>query len=174
VQMFSWMHWTRIALVALFVVLAILSARWRIVLPVAVLAPFFLIPTVGGLRNYAQLHSRPLDELSAWARQNTAKDDVFLFADSYRGLQAGVFRAKAQRALYVDWKSGGQANLLPGLGEEWWRRWQAVHTAKPPLLSLDEYRELGIDYLVVRAATRPDGVVYANQEWAVIPLRPGR
>jgi hypothetical protein len=174
VQLFSWMQWTRIALVALFVALAILSARWRIVLPVAVLAPFLLIPTAGGLKNYPRLHTPPLDELSAWARQNTEKEAVFLFADVHRGLQAGVFRAKAQRALYVDWKGGGQANLLPGLGEEWWRRWQAVRTAKPPLLPLEEYRDLGIDYLVVRAATRPSPVAFANQEWAVIPLKPGR
>lgn len=172
VQLFSQMQWTRIALVALFAALAVLSARWRIVLPMAVLAPFLLIPSVGALKNYPTLHTQSLDELSAWARQNTAKDDVFLFADVHRGLQAGVFRAKAQRALYVDWKGGGQANLLPGLGEEWWRRWQAVRTAKPPLLPLSEYRELGIEYLVVRAATRPSGTVFANQEWAVIPLKP--
>ena len=174
VQMFTQLQWNRIGLVALFAALAILSARWRLVLLVAVLAPFLLIPTWGGLENYPQLHTQTLDELSAWARQNTDKDDVFLFADAHRGLQAGVFRANAQRAVYVDWKSGGQANLLPGLGEEWWRRWQAVHTAKPPLLPLEEYRGLGIDYLVVRAATRPAGIVYANGEWAVIPLKPAR
>lgn len=172
VQLFTQPQWTRIALVALFAGLAMLSARWRNALPVAVLAPFFLIPTVGGLQNYPSLHSGPLDELSGWARQNTAKDGVFLFADAHRGLQAGVFRAQAQRAVYVDWKGGGQANLLPNLGEEWWRRWQAVHTAKPPLLPMKEYRELGIDYLVVRAATHPAGSVYANREWAVIALNP--
>ncbi|HEY3441119.1 MAG TPA: DUF6798 domain-containing protein [Paludibaculum sp.] len=174
VQLFTQMLWIRIGLVALFAVLAIAAARWRPVLPVAMLAPFLLIPTVGGLENYPRLHTRSMQELSAWARQNTAKDDVFLFADAYRGYQPGVFRAEAQRAIYVDWKGGGQANLLPGLGEEWWRRWQAVHMTKPPLLPLEQYQGLGIDYLVVRAATHPAGVVYANEEWAVIPLKPAR
>ncbi|MBL0161994.1 MAG: hypothetical protein IPP47_33795 [Bryobacterales bacterium] len=174
VQLFTQMLWVRIGLVALFAALAMAAARWRVVLPVAMLAPFLLIPTVGGLETYPRLHTRPMQELSAWARENTAKDDVFLFADAYRGYQPGVFRGEAQRAIYVDWKGGGQANLLPGLGEEWWRRWQAVHMTKPPLLPLDAYRGLGIDYLVVRAASRPAGVVYANEEWAVIPLKPAR
>ena len=133
-------------------------------------AGIFLIPR-GRLQKHPAIHTRPGTALRVGTIR---KDDVFLLRDVHRGLKAGGCRAKAKRALYGEWKGGGQANLLPGLGEEWWRRWQAVRTAKPPLLTVDEYRELGIDYLVVRAATRPPEVVFTNQEWAVIRLKPGQ
>jgi hypothetical protein len=110
VQLFTWTQWTRIGLVALFVVLAMASARWRSMLPVAVLAPFLLIPTVGGLKNYPQLHTPPLDELSAWARQNTAKDSVFLFEPRRNAHCMSIGRAEDRPICYPGWaKSGGAA-----------------------------------------------------------------
>ncbi len=131
----------------------------------------WLIPSWGGMKNFAPLHSPELDQLAAWARASTPKDAVFLFADAHRRLEPGVFRAQAQRALYVDWKGGGQVNLLKIFAFEWWRRWRAVNEARPPLRRLEDYRDLGIDYVVVTPANRPSRAapVFANSEWEVVP-----
>ncbi|MBI5282249.1 MAG: hypothetical protein HY858_11255 [Candidatus Solibacter usitatus] len=177
VQLWTDLNWRRMALVlGLAAVTALASSfrRSRALAPVMAVAAAFLIPGWGAMRNYPALHTAELDQLSAWARESTRPDALFLFPDVHRGLQAGVFRAQARRALYVDWKSGGQANLLKGYGEEWWRRWQQVNQARAPLRPLAGYRAMGIDYLVVKPENRPAGaaVVYANKNWVVIALKP--
>lgn len=148
------------------------ARRWAfLALPAAAL-PFLLIPTLGQVQNYPDLHSQPMEDLAGWARNFTEADDVFLFPDVHRGLAPGIFRAKSYRALYVDWKTGGQVNIVPELGREWGRRWKAVNEAKLPLLPLERYRALGIDYLVVDPANVPAGVVpvYGDEFYAVIRL----
>jgi len=140
----------------------------------AVAAPFVLIPVVGQVRNYPRLHRPELAQLAAWAAAQTPADSVFLFPTVHRGLEPGVFRATARRALYVDWKGGGQVNIMPRLGLEWWRRWAAVGEAKGLLSPLGRYHLLGVDYLVVRRSERPGDVpaVFENQEWAVLSVQP--
>jgi len=64
------------------------------------------------LARYPHLHTPELAQLSDWARANTPKDAVFLFADSGRNLAPGIFRSEALRAVYVDWKGGGQVNYF--------------------------------------------------------------
>lgn len=87
-----------------------------------------------------------LTELSRWAAANTPKDSVFLFPQAGKSLEPGLFRSRALRAVYVDWKGGGQANFLPELGLEWWKRYQDVMQKPQP----DEhYRSLGIDYIIL-------------------------
>jgi hypothetical protein len=137
-------------------------------------APFLLLPDFARLKNYAPLHSVHLDQLSAWAAVSTPRDSVFLFSDVHRRLEPGVFRVKARRALYVDWKGGGQVNIMPRLGMEWWRRWMAVGQCRFTLKPLARYRDLGIDYLVVQAGQRPQDApaVFANQQWEVVALHP--
>ena len=87
-----------------------------------------------------------LSSLSKWAAANTPKDSVFLFPRAGKSLEPGLFRAEALRAVYVDWKGGGQANFLPEFGLEWWHRYQDVMQKSHPLAY---YRSLGIDYLVL-------------------------
>jgi hypothetical protein len=171
-QLFTGGNWRRLVLVAALAALSILAVRRQWLVAAVALAATFLIPYWGGMTNYPALHNQPLRELSDWARAQTPRESVFLFADAGRGLQPGVFRAEALRGLYVDWKGGGQANLLKSFGEEWWRRWQAVHAAKPPLLPVGQYRSLGIDFLVVSPRNRPTDArpVYENKDWVVIPL----
>ncbi len=144
------------------------------VLTVAMALPYTLLPDHARLKNYGTLHSSSLDELSAWAAAATPRDSVFLFSDVHRRLEPGVFRAQAQRALYVDWKGGGQVNIMPRLGMEWWRRWMAVGQCRFTLRPLARYGDLGIDYLVVRAGQRPaDSVpVFANAAWEVVATHP--
>lgn len=139
----------------------------------ALAAAVILIPSWGGMKNYPRLHTAELDELSAWARASTPPDSVFLFADAHRRLEPGVFRVQASRALYVDWKGGGQANLLRVFALEWQRRWRAVNEARAPLRPLAEYRALGIDYVITTPANRPPGAapVFSNSAWEAFPTR---
>jgi hypothetical protein len=117
------------------------------------LAAFFAIPWLGGVVNYPHLHTPELAQLSTWARTSTPKDAVFLFPDAGRALYPGIFRSEALRAVYVDWKGGGQVNYIPGFGEQWWFRWQQTMTAP---VNLPKYGALGIAYVVVQAEHRLD------------------
>jgi hypothetical protein len=135
---------------------------------VAVVVPFWLIPNWGSVRNYPVLDHAELDALCEWARSSTAKEAVFLFPESGRELHPGAFRATALRAVYVDWKAGGQVNFLKQFGLDWWRRWQAMAT-KFDGSNTEAYRALGIDYLVVESGDRAVGLtpVYENGRYRV-------
>jgi hypothetical protein len=97
------------------------------------------------MSNYPKLESQELSELALWARTTTPVTTVFQFLESGKDLQPGVFRVRAMRPVYVDWKAGGQVNLLPSFGGEWWRRWQSINGNRK---RLDEYQALGIQYIV--------------------------
>jgi hypothetical protein len=131
-----------------------------------VLAAFFLFPTVGRIVNYPRLHTPELAELSAWARASTPKDAVFLFPDMPRSLQPGIFRAEALRAIYVDWKSGGQVNYLPEFAAQWWFRWQQTLAQPFRPSDLARYSGLGIQYVVIQPKNRlPVEPVFANSAY---------
>ncbi len=148
--------------------------RHALAVALAIALPLAAIPTIGGTRNFPDLHANPeLTQLVDWAGSNTRKDAVFLFADGGRDLSAGIFRAEAKRSLYADWKGGGQVNLLRQFAAEWWQRWSAVNECKPPLRPIEHYRSLGIDYLVVKPSRVPQGAsaAFGNSRYAVIALR---
>ncbi|HUS06251.1 MAG TPA: hypothetical protein VMZ52_08145 [Bryobacteraceae bacterium] len=142
------------------------------VVTLAALLPFFLIPQFGQVRNYAAVHHRELNELAAWARSSTSKDALFQFADAGQNLTPGIFRARSLRALYVDWKSGGQVNFLKEFSSVWWERWQRLEKPQP----LPVYRDLGIDYVVFSALhPQPDAQpLYQNSKYLVYDVRPPR
>jgi len=48
-----------------------------------------------------------------------SQDAVFLFPDAARASPRHIPH-EALRAVYVDWKSGGQANYFRDFGDEWW------------------------------------------------------
>ena len=139
--------WGRIALALALGLAAAMAARWA---PAVAIAAFFVIPWVGGVVNYPRLHTPELAQLSAWARANTPRDAVFLFADAPRSLDPGVFRSEALRAIYVDWKGGGQVNYLKGFGDQWWFRWQQTLGRKFSPSDLPRYEALGVRYVVLR------------------------
>jgi hypothetical protein len=118
------------------------------------LAGFWAVPVVGGVVNYPRLRTPELGELSRWARASTAKDAVFLFADTPRSLDPGVFRAEALRAVYVDWKGGGQVNYLKELGEQWWFRWQQTLGRGFRRADMGRFGALGIEYAVLQPVDR--------------------
>jgi len=141
---------------------------------IAALAPFFVIPKLGKVENYPRLHHEELDELAAWAREHTAASTIFLFPDAGRELFPGIFRAKALRAVYVDWKGGGQVNFLRGFAREWERRWQQTMEGGFRASRLPVYEATGADYLVLRRPRRLPGrtPVFENARYVVYALRP--
>jgi len=155
---------------ATLAVVAAALRRFPPALPALACAAIFLFPTVGQVNNYPALHTDELRELAEWARKNTEADAVFFFAGANHDLAPGIFRVRAQRAIYVDWKGGGQVNLLREFGLEWWRRWQAAH---PQTFSPDDVPALGalgIDFLVLKPAQLPANrpAVFRNARYVVI------
>ena len=136
-------------------------------LPAAV-AAFVALPTLGGVVNYPNLHTPELAQLSAWARSSTPADAVFFFPDSARGLAPGIFRAEALRAVYVDWKGGGQVNYLGEFGEEWRRRWQATLAQRYTRSAIPRYAGMGIQYVVLTPRSRlPQPAEFENAAYLV-------
>jgi hypothetical protein len=173
---------TRAALVLALALLAAFAAwavarerRWALApWTAAIVLPFFVLPGWGRMQNYPPLETRELDQVAAWARQSTDKDAVFFFPGAGHGLTPGVFRARSLRAVYVDWKAGGQANFLKGFAHEWWTRWQNTGAGKLTTADPERYRALGIDYIVLPAQNRlaaraPD---FANGRFAVYRTAP--
>ena len=107
---------------------------------------------------------------SVQAQANTGKDAIFQFPDAGQALYPGLFRVFAQRTVYVDWKGGGQVNLLEDFATEWWKRWQA---AGDPKATPESLAALGIDFMVLQPAhaltgREPD---YRNAKYVVYRLR---
>ncbi len=109
--------------------------------------------------------------LSAWAEQNTGREAVFLFPGFEKSLQPGVFRAAARRAVYVDWKSGGQVNFDIEFSRIWWERWNEAGKGRfdPKRTSL--FSQRGIDYLVLAPANAVNGVAPSYQDGKFIVYR---
>lgn len=167
-------QWTQplaVQKLALVLVLAGATVLARQYAPAVVLAAFFAIPTLGGVVNYPHLHTPELAQLSGWALASTPRDSVFLFPDAGRGLYPGIFRADALRAVYVDWKGGGQVNFAREFGETWWFRWQQTVAGKFKPADLSKYPALGIQYVVLQAKNRVSRTpVFENSEYVAYRL----
>jgi hypothetical protein len=141
-------------------------------------AAMLIIPATGAVRNYPALEHAELDELAAWARQATDREALFHFADAGKDLYPGMFRARAVRAVYVDWKGGGQVNYMKSLGEEWWRRWSSTLASGSRPDRLEQYRPLGVDYVVLKTSSEqpPGEPVFRNSRYLAyaIPALPAR
>ncbi|MGH9647916.1 MAG: DUF6798 domain-containing protein, partial [Bryobacteraceae bacterium] len=136
-----------------------------------VLAAYLLPPTLGRVHNYAHLETPAVDDLAHFARERTPKDAMFLFADAGTALYPGIFSVRAQRPVWVDWKSGGQVNYYRSLADEWWSRWQATHGLKFLPADWDSLAALGINYVVLGHAFPGRSEVYSNGVYYVYALR---
>jgi len=132
----------------------------RPALLIAGMLAFFIIPGIGQVKDYPNLHTAEIADLARWARSNTPPNAVFLFPDAGHLVYPGIFRATAQRVVYVDWKSGGQVNYLKDFAREWDQRWTWLNHTK-------DYRGHGIDYLVYRTEHAASNAVYRNRTYAV-------
>lgn len=147
---------SRFLIAAALAACAAAAARWHSAAACAavLILPFYLIPTIGKVRNYPPLHHPEVYEVADWARANTSKDDLFVFPDAGRELYPGLFRVHGLRPLYVDWKGGGQVNLLRGFAYQWWDRWQKAGGEVYDPAKLNRLRAYGIEYVVLKQAHR--------------------
>jgi hypothetical protein len=152
--------------------------RWKNPAPVLaaalLLAPMTMV--LSGVRNYPALHHPELDEVAAWARTSTAADAVFFFPGAGKTLHPGVFRARSLRALYVDWKGGGQINFLREFLPLWLPRWKEVGEPEWNPGRIEDYRARGIDYVVLPAARTYTGdlaAAFRNGKYAVYEVVQG-
>lgn len=139
----------------------------------AALLPYFLLPTWGKVVNYKFVDTPDIAELAQWARTQTPKDALFLFPDAAKDPAGSIFRARSLRAVYVDWKGGGQVNLLKEFADEWWERWHSMMDPGYSPARIPEYAARGIDYLVLtkanRIADRP--ALFENSRFLVYKIR---
>ena len=144
-----------LGIVVALALVAALSIRYSAWAPGAVVAASMFVVLYGaGVRNYPQIHSPELDGLSAWARATTPIEAVFHFPDAGKELYPGIFRARAERAVWVDWKGGGQVNFMEPLAREWWRRWSALPAGSG-------------EFLVRKAGQCGPNALYANAKYCV-------
>jgi hypothetical protein len=158
--------WSRVSLV--FALAALTALAGIRLAPLVAVAAFFAIPMLGGVVNYPRLNTPDLAQLSAWARANTGRDAVFVFPSVNRGLAPGIFRSEALRAVYVDWKGGGQVNYLKDLGEQWWFRWRQTRNFQPA--DLPQYTAIGITYVVLQEPL-PRAPQFQNSTYVVYQLK---
>jgi Domain of unknown function (DUF6798) len=164
------LEWRAVMVAIVLGMLAVLAVRRA---PVLGLAAFFAIPMLAGVANYPHLHTPALDQLSQWARISTPRDAIFLFPDAGRGLAPGIFRSEAERAVYVDWKGGGQINYLRDFAELWWFRWQQTVGAGFAPVDMPKYSALGIQYVVIQPQNRlPQPAAFENSSYLVYRLQP--
>jgi len=141
--------------------------------PAVALVAFLAIPIAGGVQNYPHLHTPELEQLSNWASSSTPKDAVFLFPDSGRSLDPGLFRTEALRAIYVDWKGGGQINFFRDFAGLWWSRWQETNARGFTPADLPRYEALGITYVVLHPSHRlPFPPLFENARYLVYTASP--
>jgi hypothetical protein len=163
-------QWRRVAVLVLIAAIAVAAVRWRVA-PLAGVAAMVLIPFAGGVVNNFKLETPELRQLSDWAAHSTARNAVFLFPDLGRSLAPGVFRSEALRAVYVDWKAGGQVNFNREFGEEWWRRWSDTMAPGFHPTDMPKYASAGIDYIVLQPQHRlPEPPLFGNKEYLVYKL----
>lgn len=153
-------------------VIAFVAVRYyKPLLIAALLLPFYAIPDIAKVRNYPPLDHPEIHALADWAQSNSRVDAVFQFPDAGQALYPGLFRVYAKRAVYVDWKVGGQVNLLEEFAKEWWKRWQTA--GAPDSIDPNKLAELGIDFIVVQpknalAGREPD---FRNEKYLAYRLR---
>lgn len=134
---------------------------------IVVLASYWALPYLGHVTNYQSLETPDLIALETYARDQTAPTSMWLFPDAGKNLQPGIFRARAGRSLYVDWKAGGQVNYYKSLAGDWWRRWNEVGQLKSNATDLTPYAKLGVDYAVFQTRLPGFQPVYSNSSYYV-------
>lgn len=145
---------------------------WVLPAAVVLVALVFLAAPLSGRQRSQGLTTPELLQLSTWAREQTPADAVFLFPDAGRGLDPGIFRYYARRAVYVDWKTGGQVNYFRSFSGSWWQRWQATMAEPFQPATLATCRAAGIRYLVFRKPPKwlTSTPIYRNNKYSVVAV----
>lgn len=97
--------------------------------------------------------------LAHWAGSHTKPCSVFAFPDSAETAVPGQFRALSDRAVFVDFLSGGQINYSRAFATTWDDRWRWERASH----GLKEYAERGVDYVVYASRRNFQAVpIYEN------------
>ncbi|HVO96905.1 MAG TPA: DUF6798 domain-containing protein [Bryobacteraceae bacterium] len=154
---------------ALAIVTAALSVVRKEALPVAAILAFWAIPQSKLVENYPRIETSELRAVADWARTSTPEQALFLFPDSGTNLAPGIFRARALRGLYVDWKSGGQVNYFPEFSREWWRRWVETGNGRWSTTPDDFPRlnAMGVDYVALKKPIPGAAPLFHNDAYSV-------
>ena len=142
---------------------------------VAGLLPIVAIP-LSGLKPAAPRVLTPgLEQLAAWAKAKTDENSVFLFADQGPSRGSGAFRARALRAVYVDYEGRALVNYFPEFTKLWWNRWTDTDRGNWAVTAEDFPRlaSFHIDYVVLRIDEVPNRQPeYQNAEYRVYRVVP--
>ncbi len=173
----SWQNLLLVLALGIALCIAVALQRFRfapVLLAAAAVAPSFALPYLAHVRNYPTPNQTAVESLAQFARDQTPKDAVFLFGDAGTGADPSVFRAESQRAVYVDWKSGGQINFSESLANEWRERWQNTNELRFDPAEVSKLPGWGIDYLVLSPAHRLQNrqPVYENSKFVVYKTEP--
>jgi hypothetical protein len=119
----------------------------------AALFPFLAI-RASGVAPTPRVETMELDQLAQWAREQTPEDAVFLFTDFGHGGEPGVFRERALRAVYIDWRTRGHVGHFPAFAAEWSRRWRDSQQGrwKPSREDLPKIWDMNADFAIVPVA----------------------
>lgn len=155
--------------------LALSTRWWPALAPVAAAAicvGLVALPlTWAKVKNYPTLETPELEELITWAQAHSGPQDLFVFRDYGRSdpNHPGIFRSRALRSLWVDFKGGGQVNYYEKWSFEWWRRWQLVEKPFRPD-EWEQWQNEKVDYLIFKRAPAGLQPVFANARYAVVPV----
>jgi hypothetical protein len=161
--------WVGLAVLAgLFVLF--FDRKWLRAVPLVVPAvAAFAIPAWAGVSNYPIIDKRFITEVALWAKKDTWGSSMFLFPDAGHEPFPGIFRALSERALYVDWKSGGQVNYFESFADEWYPRFEQTMDGQLTAARLEDMLSLPIDYYVLRRKHAIERIkpVFANRDYLV-------
>jgi hypothetical protein len=140
--------------------------------PAALIAPvlaIYALPGPAHVENFARIDKGPVSELAQWAQKETWGSSMFLFPDAGHDPYPGIFRALSERALYVDWKSGGQVNYFESLADEWYSRFEQTMDGKFTAARLQDMLSLPIDYYVLECKHKIASIkpVFENRQFVV-------
>lgn len=149
------------------------GTAWRGAALVIPTAAIFVMPLIRGGEQDHKFDGKPVLELANWAEQSTWGSSMFLFPDAGRQLYPGFFRARSERALWVDWESGELVSSFDSVASVWWDRWRQTMDGKFSTHRLEGMLPLPIDYYVLQRTNRLKGVrpVFVNSEFAVYEAR---
>jgi hypothetical protein len=160
-----------IGLAAISALLVRFATRWWL-RPAALVAPvlaIYALPGPAHVETFPKIDKGPVTELARWAQKETWGSSMFLFPDIGHEPWPGIFRALSERALYVDWKSGGQVNYFESLADEWYSRFEQTMDGKFTAARLQDMLSLPIDYYVLQCNHKVAGIkpVFENRQFAV-------
>ena len=148
----SWEYaYSVLILLALFVVVRGMVSRRRLQ-PVQFLAVLLFLTLVTGACvanrgdgfSIQNAQDREWLEVQKWAKENTARHDLFVVPPNLEG-----FRVESERAVYCEWKDGTVMFVSPRSGYEWFERLTTLGYTRQKSLGKDFKKLVEGDFVSV-------------------------